>query len=107
MPADRSLVADPKADFSDIYTQPDPREYYRTLHALDYQVRQQAVPVFRAVLAASRRAGRTRTVLDLCCSYGVNSAMLLSREDPSRVAARYADPRLAALSPSELAERDR
>jgi hypothetical protein len=95
-----------KADFSSIYTRPDPREYFRMLNGLDYQIPQQALPIFRAVLAASRHERGNRTVLDVCCSYGINSALLFSREDPFAVTARYADPGQAAMTPRELAERD-
>jgi hypothetical protein len=102
----RPLTAERKADFGSIYTRPDPREYFRVLNELDYQIPQQALPIFRAVLAASRDERGNRTVLDVCCSYGINSALLFSREDPFTVTARYADPRLAAMTPSELAERD-
>jgi SAM-dependent methyltransferase len=102
-----SLTAGQKADFSSIYTRPDPREYFRVLNTLDYQIPQQALPIFRAVLDASRHQHGYRTVLDLCCSYGINSALLFSGGDPVPVAARYADPGLAALTTPELAEADR
>jgi SAM-dependent methyltransferase len=102
----RPLTAERKADFGSIYTRSDPREYFRVLNGLDYQIPQQALPVFRSVLAASREERGNRTVLDLCCSYGINSALLYSREDPFAVTARYADPRLAAITPRELADRD-
>jgi SAM-dependent methyltransferase len=102
-----SLTAEQKADFSSIYTQPDPREYFRVLNRLDYQIPRQALPIFRAVLAASRHQHGYRTVLDLCCSYGINSALLFSGEDPVAVTARYADPGLAAMTTSELAAADR
>lgn len=101
-----SLTTERKADFSSIYTQPDPREYFRVLNRLDYQIPQQALPVFRAVLAASRHEGENRKVLDVCCSYGVNSALLFSGEDPFAVTARYADPSLEAVTPGELADDD-
>jgi hypothetical protein len=104
--ARRPLTAERKTDFGSIYTRPDPREYFRVLNGLDYQIPHQALPVFRAVLAASRDEGGNRTVLDVCCSYGINSALLFSREDPFAVTARYADPRLAAMTAPELAESD-
>jgi hypothetical protein len=100
------MTAERKADFGSIYTRPDPREYFRVLNGLDYQIPQQALPVFRAALAASRDERGNRTVLDVCCSYGINSALLYSHEDPFAVTARYADPRLAAMTPRELAQRD-
>jgi hypothetical protein len=104
--AARPLIAERKADFSSIYIQPDPREYFRVLNGLGYQIPQQALPIFRTVLAASRRERANRTVLDVCCSYGINSALLFSAEDPFAVTARYADPSLAAVTPGELAKGD-
>jgi hypothetical protein len=104
--ADGTLTGNRKTDFSHIYVQPDPRQYFRVLNALEYQVAQRALPVFNAVLAASRRAGRNRTVLDLCCSYGINSVLLSRPADLDHVADRYARPDIDALSPGELAEAD-
>ena len=104
--ADAPLTETSKADFTDIYLQPDPRRYYKTLSRLDYQVPERALPAFRAVLEASRRDGRMRTVLDVCCSYGINSALLFG---PDRMpgAAWYTSRVAARLSPEELAEADR
>src|ERR1019366_4640724 len=62
---DGALTGDRKADFTRIYNQPDPRAYFRTLNDLEYQVPQQALPIFEAVLAAAvrRRSGRDRRPL--------------------------------------------
>jgi len=99
---DGALFGTRKADFTDIYVQPDPRAYYDTLLALDYQIPQQALPVVEAVLAA---AG-PRTVLDVCSSYGINAALLRHRVTLDELGGRYRDPRLAALTPDELAVAD-
>src|SRR5680860_1467520 len=77
-------AGDGKADFEHIYNRPDPRDYFRTLGKLDYEIPQRAQPVFQALLTAlrSRREGAGAAplrVLDLCCSYGVES----SRRAPS------------------------
>jgi SAM-dependent methyltransferase len=101
------LTGTSKANFDDIYGQPDPRRYYTVLAGLDYQIPRRALPVFRAVLEASRRDGRTRTVLDVCCSYGINSAHLFAPEGPAGPAGWYAGGEVAGLSPAELAEADR
>lgn len=127
---DAPLTGTRKANFSDIYLQPDPRQYYRVLSRLDYQIPRRALPVFREVLAASRQDGRNRTVLDICCSYGINSAQLFSApgfyghgetawpagpaaaepaaaEPADREAAWYASQDRAGLSPADLAAADR
>jgi hypothetical protein len=106
------LTGTRKANFDDLYTQPDPRLYYTVLSGLDYQIPWRALPILAAVLEASRRDGRDRTVLDVCCSYGINSAHLFSPGDspgdsPRAVAARYASREVAGLTPAELAEADR
>lgn len=98
-----SLTGEHKADFSDIYVQPDPRAYVSTLQRFEYQIPQRATPIFREVIGAAR-PGR---VLDVCCSYGINSALLKSAGDPADVLTRYAEPGVANLSSAELAARDR
>lgn len=68
-----------KADFGSIYNQPDPRAYFSALKPLEYQVPQHALPFVGRVLeisGASSESGRRRKVLDVCCSYGINAALL-------------------------------
>lgn len=96
------LSAESKADFTTIYAQPDPRAYFRTLRPLDYQVPQHALPVIESVLDASG----ARTVLDVCCSYGINAALLRHDVDLDTIGARAADPTRAALSPDDVIEDD-
>jgi hypothetical protein len=95
-----------KADFSHIYDRPDPREYYRTLSALDYEIPQRARPVFEAVFAAQRAGGGggggPLRALDLCCSYGVNAALLRCDLGLDEVVERYAGPELADLDAEEV-----
>lgn len=79
-----------KADFSAIYTRPGPREYFATLMPLDYRIPQRALPLVEAVWAA---AGRPSTVLDVCCSYGINAALLRHTVDLDEIAVRAVDPR--------------
>ncbi|TDZ71967.1 hypothetical protein CTRI78_v001476 [Colletotrichum trifolii] len=74
-----------KADFKSIYNQPDPRSYFKTLAPLQYQIPQQALPFVESLLenmslgtekADSRDFAKPRKVLDVCCSYGINAALL-------------------------------
>ncbi|MCO1659556.1 class I SAM-dependent methyltransferase [Pseudonocardia humida] len=104
---DDALTGTSKTDFTDIYTQPDPRAYFSALVGLEYQIPQRALPVVEAVLAGAQTTGGPRTVLDLCCSYGINAALLRHRLDLTDIAARATDPDLAALPPAELIEADR
>lgn len=91
-----------KADFSTIYDLEYPRSYYELLTPLDYQIPQNALPFVQAVHAA---AGGDRTVLDVCCSYGINGALLRHDVDLAAVAVRCADPSRSG-PPGELVEQD-
>ncbi|MDH6580672.1 hypothetical protein [Kitasatospora sp. MAP5-34] len=99
-----------KTSFDEIYDQPDPRAFFRSLRRWEYQTPHHAQEVFRRVVtdcARTARAGEPVTVLDICCSYGINAALLnhdLTLED---LYAHYTSPQAAALTTAELIERDR
>jgi SAM-dependent methyltransferase len=99
-------TATSKADFSGIYTAPDPRPYFAALAPLEYQVPAHAVPVVRAEIDAAGRDARARTVLDLCCSYGTNSALLRTSIGLPALGARYTAAAVADLSADALAAAD-
>ncbi|WQF86569.1 Putative S-adenosyl-L-methionine-dependent methyltransferase superfamily [Colletotrichum destructivum] len=101
-----------KADFKSIYNQPDPRAYFAALTPLGYQIPQRALPVIDRVLALSSvthdatittittddnvKPGIIK-VLDVCCSYGINAALLRHDLDLDGLAAHYAStPKLSA-----------
>ncbi|KAJ5015794.1 hypothetical protein K4K57_012614 [Colletotrichum sp. SAR 10_99] len=67
-----------KADFNSIYNQPDPRAYFKALTPLQYQIPQQALPFVERILELSSPSEdvQPRKVLDVCCSYGINAALL-------------------------------
>ncbi|WP_254705663.1 hypothetical protein [Streptomyces vilmorinianum] len=92
-----------KARFDDIYDQPDPRAYFRRLAPLEYEIPQQAQAAFRRA-AAEREGG---TVLDLCCSYGINAALLNHDVTLAELYARYTDPSVHELTSAELAVLDK
>lgn len=116
-----------KADFSDIYTAPDPRPYYRTLGQWEYQIPGNAFPVVERVLDAceprrrppgpspdgpardgtARDGTGTSAVLDLCCSYAPNAALLRHSLTFGDITGHYLSPDLDALSPAEVLARDR
>ncbi len=98
-----------KAQFGHIYNQADPRAYFQTLRDLGYESPAHGEQVF-ARLVQRRRAQLGRddvVVLDLCCSYGVNAALLNHDLTLDTLYARYGSPELAALSTDELVEADR
>ncbi|MEU6672181.1 hypothetical protein [Streptomyces sp. NPDC046727] len=103
-------VAGGKARFDDIYDRPDPRAYFGRLAPLEYEIPHHAQPVFRQV-AAERAAlddGRSDrpAVLDLCCSYGINAALLNHDVTLAEMYERYTSPACLTMSTAELAARD-
>jgi hypothetical protein len=97
-----------KADFSDIYDCPDPRRYFERLRPLDYQIPQHGQAVFRTLIDALRRQrpAVTPAVLDLCCSYGINAALLNHTLTLSDLYTHYTDEALATLTARQLGEVD-
>lgn len=97
-----------KACFDAIYTQDDPRDYYRVLYGLDYIIPDLARGIFRNVAnAVAARRRRPIKVLDLGCSYGCNAILLRTPLDLARLAQRYADLGACRLTAKELAQLDR
>lgn len=95
-----------KTDFTGIYTAPDPRPYYTTLTPLEYQVPEQALPQIEAAIDAPGRTPRASTILDLCCSYGIVSALLRHGVGVADLGARYDDPALDGVAGESLADAD-
>lgn len=81
------MANDQKADFSSIYNQLDPRQYFTTLNPLSYQIPQQALPYINRVLEASGTF--TPKILDVCCSYGINGALVRHGIDYSTMEAYF------------------
>ncbi|OLZ73404.1 hypothetical protein AV521_04855 [Streptomyces sp. IMTB 2501] len=104
-------VAGGKARFDDIYDRPDPRAYFTRLAPLEYEIPRHAQPVFRRAAAERAaldegRPGRP-AVLDVCCSYGINAALLNHEVTLTELYERYASPDCQALSTAELVARDK
>ncbi|MBV7697468.1 hypothetical protein [Streptomyces sp. TRM70350] len=104
-------VAGGKSRFDDIYDRPDPRTYFRRLAPLEYEIPHHAQPVFRQV-AAERAAfddGRPHrpAVLDVCCSYGINAALLNHDVTLAEMYERYTLPACQTMSTTELAAWDK
>jgi hypothetical protein len=96
-----------KANFDHVYDLPDPRGYFEALGALDYLAPEHGRRLFPTLLRELRAGAGPDGVLDLCCSYGVNAALLdhdLTLED---LYAHYASPELADLPTEGLLEADR
>ncbi|MDH6108496.1 SAM-dependent methyltransferase [Kitasatospora sp. MAP12-15] len=98
------------AAFDDIYDQPDPRAYFRALGPLEYQAPHHGQSIFQRAVAARRRTARAAepvTVLDICCSYGINAALLNHDVTLDDLYAHYTSPQATALTTAELIEWDR
>jgi SAM-dependent methyltransferase len=97
-----------KSDFSDIYLDTDPREYFRVLGQLDYIIPHLAQPVFdQLVRARAATQTETVTVLDLGCSYGLNGSLMKYALRYDALRERYTEPALKGLSSEALKELDR
>lgn len=96
-----------KASFEQIYDLEDPREYFNILGSLDYRIPHHGQQVF-STLAEERRAagGGPVNVLDLCCSYGINAALLKYELTLEDLYERYGSEDLRELSGEELAAAD-
>ena len=95
-----------KANFDHVYDLPDPRGYFEALGSLDYLAPEHGRRLFPTLLR-ELRAGGPDDVLDLCCSYGVNAALLGHDLTLADLYARYASPELAGLPTESLLEADR
>ncbi|KAF6825908.1 methyltransferase type 12 [Colletotrichum plurivorum] len=94
-----------KADFNSIYNQPDPRAYFSALKPLEYQVPHHALPFVERVLKLSAGEGKTRKVLDVCCSYGINAALIRCDVDLDELTEYFASSEES--SREELVVRDK
>jgi SAM-dependent methyltransferase len=93
-----------KANFDDVYNQPDPRSYYRALSVLDYEIPAHGALVFDRLL--DEMGGRQgKTVLDVCCGYSANAALLNHDIELADLYDHYAS--LEDASDSEIADIDK
>lgn len=98
---------DGKARFDDIYDMPDPRAYFDALGPLHYDIPQRAKPIFTRLLERHRaRFSAGAGVLDLCCSYGINAALMRSDLSMDDLLSHYTDPSVASLSSTDMASAD-
>lgn len=97
-----------KTDFSEIYLDRDPREYFRVLGQLDYIIPHLAQPVFEQLVRARAETQEGPvTVLDLGCSYGLNGALMKYALRYDALRERYTDPALKTIPSDTLRDLDR
>lgn len=101
-----------KADFGSIYDRDDPREYFEVLGELGYRIPHHGQHVFSSLIGAKRDRSGDRSglagvsVLDLCCSYGINAALLKHDVTMDDLYERYRSEELAHISSEKLAASD-
>jgi len=97
-----------KHNFNDLYSQNDPRDYFKYLGQLDYIIPHVAQPIFDELIRARGvRQAKPVTVLDVGASYGINGALMKCGVQYEALRERYTAPALQNLSDDELLELDR
>lgn len=103
-----SKINEAKADFSDLYTSKDPRNYFKYLGQLDYIIPHLARPIFSQLIQARQEIqSEPVTVLDIGCSYAINGALMKYAVDYEALRQRYTSPPLQALTSAEMLDLDR
>ncbi|MGE7384577.1 hypothetical protein ACQKM2_03605 [Streptomyces sp. NPDC004126] len=91
--------------FDEVYSLPDARGYFSALRPYEYQSPHHAQRLFKGLL--EELGPGPHTVLDLCCSYGVNAALLTCAVTLDELYERYTSPAVARLGTDELIGLDR
>ena len=103
-----SEINEAKADFSDLYTSKDPRNYFKYLGQLDYIIPHLAQPIFSQLIRARQETqSGPVTVLDIGCSYAINGALMKYAVDYEALRQRYTSPPLQALTSAGMLDLDR
>jgi SAM-dependent methyltransferase len=101
-------INETKVNFDSLYSQKDPRDYFKFLGQLDYIIPHLAQPIFAQLIRARQELqAEPVTVLDLGCSYGVNGALTKYALDYDSLLRRYTAPALNGLTSAELLALDR
>lgn len=95
-----------KAKFGHIYDREDPREYYGTLGAMDYRAPEHGQRLFSSLVEKRSDGNGPVNVVDICCSYGVNAALLKYDVALDDLYERYSSEDLETLSGDEMVEVD-
>ncbi|TDD94623.1 class I SAM-dependent methyltransferase [Actinomadura rubrisoli] len=98
-----------KISLDHIYTQPDPRAYFRTLRELGYIIPELAKPHFTGLINEYREVLRVPvpTVLDIGCSYGINAALVKYGASMADLYDRYSGRDVNGHTRGMLLTRDR
>jgi len=103
-----SVINQSKANLDHIYSEKDPREYFKYLGQLDYIIPHLAQPIFEQLIRArAQTQSEPVTVLDLGSSYGVNGALMKYGLTYDILRDRYSLPALQPQTSQELLDLDR
>lgn len=96
---EKETLPSAKASFDHIYDRADPESYFRELQPLDYRAPQSALPIFQSCISALQtlRHKQQLTILDLCCGYGTNAALINHQITLDDLYAHYTDDKRSAL----------
>lgn len=103
-PATNRAAQKSKIEFGAVYDRDDPSFYFSSLKPLAYRTPATAAPIFRRCIGALRmaRGVETATVLDLCCGYGANAALVNHRLTMDDLYAHYRKRRRARPAEERL-----
>lgn len=102
-----------KASFDDIYDMEDPRAYFTSLGEFGYKAPEHGMRLFSRLIkdrkreAEGRDADESFNIVDVCCSYGLNAALLKYDITLDDLYDRYRSEKSAGLSSKELAVSDK
>ncbi|MFI5979433.1 hypothetical protein ACIBEA_01010 [Streptomyces sp. NPDC051555] len=99
------MTASDMTSFDEVYGLPDPRGYFAQLGPYDYRAPHHGQRVFRELIGELPPEGRV--MLDICCSYGINAALVNHDVTLDELYQRYTSTKAAELSTGELIEWDR
>ena len=97
-----------KTDFDSIYNREDPRAYFRTLAPLKYSSPAHGKRIFLkcAEKITDIRGNAQIDIIDLCCGYGLNGALLKHDMELENLYDRYASEGTTTLASEDLVEAD-
>lgn len=97
-----------KASFEHIYDLKDPKEYFNTLGSMEYRIPHHGQKVFSKLVERLQAeiSGRPVNVLDLCCSYGINAALLKYEVTLEDLYERYRSEEVGGVSGDALVAAD-
>lgn len=88
-----SKINQKKLDFNHVYNLRDPKNYYELITQYEYELPERAKPYLMKVINAYRNSESVNSlkILDIGCSYGVNSSILKFGKSLAQIHQHYTD----------------